>query len=275
MTSALITTACVFGGTLVGLALRKFVPDHHLQADSRDAVKVGAGMISMMAALVLGLLVSSAKSKFDSTTAAITESGAKVILLDRILTAYGPEANPVRHALRESVASGLASLWPEEGGSDETFKTFERRVNMDQVVGSVRKLQPQTDAQRRVQEDAQKLCQDLLFIRWLQIEQAQTGLPVAFLVILLFWLTTLYLSFGLLAPRNSTVLCTMFVGTLAIATAMFLIAEMNRPMGGVIKVSSGPMRKALEHLVPVDSGPATENTRSASAPSATLGRSKP
>ena len=244
----LITTGCIFGGTLIGLALRKALPDHHLSVESKDAVKVSAGMISMMAALVLGLLVSSAKSKFDSATAAITESGAKVILLDRVLAGYGPEAKPLRDALRESVASSLTLLWPEEGVSEGTLTSFERRLNMEQVMASVRRLQPQTDAQRGLREEAQKLCQDLLFIRWLQIEQAQTDLPLAFLVILLFWLTTLYLNFGLLAPRNATVLSTMFVGALALATAMFLIIEMNRPMSGAIKVSSGPMRKALEHL---------------------------
>jgi hypothetical protein len=245
---ALVTAACVFGGALLGLELRRIVPGPHLQDESKDAVKVGAGMISLMAALVLGLLVGSAKSKFDSATAAMIEGGAKAILLDRALANYGPEAKPLREALRESVASSLELLWPEEGLSEATLKAFERRANLEQVMASVGKLQPQTDAQRGLREDAQKLCQDLLFIRWLQIEQAQADLPLAFLVILLFWLTTLHLSFGLLAPRNATVLSMMFISALALATAMYLIVEMNRPMSGAIKVSSGPIRKALEHL---------------------------
>jgi len=248
MTIALITTGCIFGGTLLGLALRSIVPEHHLKEDSKDTVKVGAGMISMMAALVLGLLVSSAKGKFDSTNAGITEGGAKVILLDRVLASYGPEAKEVREYLRRGVAASIELLWPEERSSDSVLSAFERVAGMERVLEKIRGLQPQTEAQRALREEAQKLCQDLLFIRWLQIEQAQTGLPLLFLVILLFWLTMLYMSFGLFAPRNATVLTVMFVGALSLATAMFLIVEMNHPMGGAIKVSSGPMRKALEHL---------------------------
>jgi hypothetical protein len=247
-TIAVITTGCIFGGTLVGLGLRRLVPDHHLKEDSKDAVKVGAGMISMMAALVLGLLVSSAKNKFDSASSAITEGGTKVILLDRVLASYGPETREVRETLRQGLVDSIELLWPEEGATGSGLSVFERRSAMEKLLGRIRILEPHTPAQRVAQEEAQKLCQDLLFIRWLQIEQAQTPLPLAFLVILLFWLTMLYMSFGLFAPRNATVLSMMFIGALSLATAMFLIVEMNHPMDGAIKVSSGPMRKALEHL---------------------------
>jgi hypothetical protein len=246
--TGVVTAGCVCAGTLLGLGLRRIVPGHHLDAESREAVKQGTSMISLMAALVLGLLVSSAKGKFDSATAAVTESGAKVILLDRTLAGYGPEAGLLRVTLRESVASSLHALWPEEGTTPDTLQAFEHRVNMEQLISSIRALQPKTDGQRLLQDEAQKLCQELLLIRWLQIEQAQTGMPTAFLVVLLFWLTVLYVSFGVLAPHNATVVTVMLVGALALATAMFLVTEMNRPMSGGLKVSSGPIRKALEHL---------------------------
>src|SRR5678815_428945 len=111
----LISVACIFGGTLVGLALRRVLPEEHLNSDSRDAVKVGAGMISTMAALVLGLLVGSAKQNFDSASDAIVQGGAKVILLDRIFRSYGPEADDLRDHLRKGVAGSIQIMWPEEG----------------------------------------------------------------------------------------------------------------------------------------------------------------
>ncbi len=119
---------------------------------------------------------------------------------------------------------------------------------MEGVIRKVRELKPRTEVQRALQDQALGICNDLLMTRWMQIEQAQTSLPVAFIVILLFWLTMLYTSFGLLAPHNLTVITAMFVGALSLATALFLILEMNRPMSGSIKVSSAPMRKALDHL---------------------------
>ena len=245
---ALITAGCIVSGTLLGLALSKMVPDHHLNADSKDALKLGAAMITMMAALVLGLLVSSAKSTFDSTNAAITQSGAKVILMDRLLANYGPETKEVREELRRMVAAGIKMLWPEEGPTEFGLKTFERVAAMEKLLLQIRGLRPQTDAQRALQAQALALGNEILLIRWLQIEQAYVPLPLPFVVILLFWLTLLYTSFGLLAPRNATVITMMLLGALAVATALFLIVEMSRPMAGAIKVSSAPMRQALEHL---------------------------
>ena len=245
---ALISAGCIFGGTLLGLALRKILPDHHLNAESRDAVKLGAGMISMMAALVLGLLVSSAKNSFDTTNAAIIQGSAKAILIDRLLANYGPEAKEIREGLRRNVTATLEMLWPEEFAKEADLTAFERANAGEVLLGKVRALKPQTETQRALQTQALALLNELLLTRWLQIEQAQISLPVPFLVILLFWLTLLYTSFGLLAPRNATVVTAMFLGALSLATALFLIVEMSRPMAGAIKVSSAPMRKALEHL---------------------------
>ena len=244
---ALVSVACIFGGTLLGLALRKILPADHLSTDSKDAVKVGAGMISMMSALVLGLLVSSAKQNFDSANSAVVQGGARVILLDRVLASYGPESKALRVELRQGVAAMIELMWPEER-LENPMSVFERAPLMEQVQRKIRELEPQSDTQRRLQEQALDICNEILLSRWVQIEQAQTTLPTPFLVILLFWLTMLYMSFGLIAPRNVTVLTVMFVGALALATALFLILEMDRPMAGTIKVSSAPMRKALEHL---------------------------
>jgi hypothetical protein len=244
---ALLSVGCIFGGTLLGLAVRKIVPEDHLNAESKDAVKVGAGMISMMAALVLGLLVSSAKNNFDLANAAIVQGGAKVILLDRVLASYGSESQELREQLRHAIAGTLELLWPEERLQD-SLRTFENASALEKLLPKVRALKPQSDDQRALQQQAVGICNDLLLSRWLQIEQAQTTLPAAFLIVLLFWLTMLYASFGLLAPRNPTVISVLFVGALSLATALYLILEMNRPMAGAIKVSSAPMRKALEHL---------------------------
>ena len=245
---AVISAACILSGTALGLALSKMVPGHHLNADSKDAIKVGAGMISMMAALVLGLLVSSAKATFDSTNASITQGGAKLILIDRLLTNYGPEAKAAREELRRGVTAAVEMLWPEESSTALSLSAFERIAPMEKVLNKIRELRPQTELQRTVQAQTLALTNELLLNRWVQIEQAQVSLPLPFLVILLFWLTLLYTCFGLLAPRNATVITTMFLGALALATAIFLIVEMSHPMGGALKVSSGPMRKALEHL---------------------------
>jgi hypothetical protein len=244
----LASAGLIFGGALLGMALARRLPPDHLSSDSRDAIKAGAGMISLMAALVLGLLVSSAKSHFDSAEEAMTAGGAKVILLDRALAQYGAESQAVREHLRRAVAAGIEMMWPGEHGATSGLVALERANAMERMMDEIRALEPRTDAQRALQAQAQQLGNELLLSRWLQIEEAQTSLPAGLLEVLLFWLTTLYVSFGLLAPRNATVLAVLLVGAASLATAVFLILEMNDPMGGLVQVSSGPMRKAFEHL---------------------------
>jgi hypothetical protein len=244
----LISAGCIFGGALLGLLLQGLLPEHHLRDTSKDTVKLVAGMIATLAALVLGLLVGSAKSSFDATSTAITQGGAKIILLDRVLAAYGPETKDAREKLRGAVAAGIEMFWPEEKNAGSGMTAFERANAMEMIQAKLRSLTPATDAQRQLLSQAEQISNDMLQARWLLIEQAQSTIPVPFLVVLLFWLTMLFLSFGLFAPRNATVIIVLLIGAVSVSGAIFIILEMNHPLRGMIKVSSAPMRKALEHL---------------------------
>jgi len=245
---ALICSGCIFGGALLGLWLRTLLPEHHLRDESKDAVKVGAGIIATMAALVLGLLISSAKSSFDATGVLVTQGSAKIVLLDRVLAQYGPETKEAREQLRSFVTAGIEMIWPEEKSELSGLTAFERAKGIEFLQEKLRELTPRNDTQRLLLSQAQQISGDLLYFRWLSIEQAQSELPMPFFVVLLFWLTMLYVSFGLFAPRNATVITALFLGAVSVSAAIFLILEMNRPLAGMIKVSSGPLRKALEHL---------------------------
>jgi hypothetical protein len=248
LTIALISAGCIFGGVLLGLLLRGLLPDHHLSSDSKDTVKLGAGMIATLSALVLGLLISSAKGTFDTMGSEITQGAAKIVLLDRVLADYGPTTRAVREQLRRSTAAGIEMFWPEEKTAVPGMTAFERANGMEQTQAKLRELMPATDAQRQLLAQAQQISGELSQSRWLLIEQAQNALPMPFLVMLLFWLTMLHMSFGLFAPRNATVIVVLLVCALSVSGAVFLILEMNHPLSGFIKVSSAPMRKALEHL---------------------------
>jgi len=92
----LFVFVCIFGAALLGLVLRAVLPERHLSADSKDTVRLGMGMIATMAALVLGLLVASAKNFYDTQSSELTQLSANVILLDRVLAHYGPETKEVR-----------------------------------------------------------------------------------------------------------------------------------------------------------------------------------
>ena len=243
--TALITLACLCAGTVLGSLMRSRLPDHHLRDDSRDVVKLASGMIATLVALVIGLLVSSSKSSFDQASSGVTQIGAKLILLDRALARYGPETRAIRERMHEEIAISIERLWPTTRGLKPSLAAVEHGAGMDDVLDMIEQLAPPDEARRAIRSQALEACRALLHGRWLMIEQAQTTLPTVFLAILIFWLTVLFASFGLLAPRNATAWSSLFVCAVSMAGAIYLILEMNRPFEGAVRISPAPLLKAV------------------------------
>ena len=238
--------ACVCGGVLLGLFLRGALPQHHLDADSMDTVRASMGLITTMTAVLLGLLVASAKRSYDEIHSMIVEMASKVVFLDRVLANYGPEARDVREPLRRLVADTIDRLWPAD-------KAQPARIDRMVAGGEglfvrAEALSPQNDAQRALKAQATEVIVDLGKLRWLLNARSKPSLAVPFLVVVWFWLTMIFASFGLFAPRNATVIVTLFLCAFSVAGAFFVTLELNRPFDGLIQVPSAPMRDALGHF---------------------------
>lgn len=246
--TAAASAAFIYSGALLGIALQRVLPQHHLAKDSQEVVKLGAGMIATLTALVLGLLVSSAKSSFDTANTAIVQSAAKFVMLDRALAHLGPQAAPTRVQLKSGLEDGIERIWPSRDGSESAVKALEQGTSIDLVQEQVRSMTSSTDSERQWLSQAQQLSNDLAQQRWLVIEQSQAPLPHLFLVILVGWLTLLFITFGLYSPRNGTVFAALFIGAISISAAIFLVLELNKPLDGSIRVSDAPMMNALEHM---------------------------
>jgi len=230
------------------LFFRTVLPEHHLRDASKDAVKLGTGLIATLVALVLGLLVGSAKNSFDTVTTGLTQSSAKIILLDHLLARYGPETMEARHLLHRTVASAIELIWPEDKTGKVELKAFEAMTGSETVQDKLRELTPHKESQRLILAQALQISGELAQAHWLVTEEMRSSLPTPFLVVLIFWLVILFISFGLFAPRNSTVIAILLLCALSVSTAIFLILEMNHPLEGMIKVSGATLRKALGHL---------------------------
>jgi hypothetical protein len=245
----LVAFACILGGTLLGMFLSSLLPEHHVSEESKDAVKLGIGMIATLSALVLGLLIASAKGTFDTMNTGYRDIGARVILLDRVMAHYGAETAEVRELLRRVVASVMARIWPEEKIAPVVGKAPAGRADIEVIQDKLLQLSPRTDAQRWLQSRALQISSDIAEGRWLLIEEkGQSSIPMPFIVMLVFWLTIIFASFALFSPRNVTVVVVFLVCALSVASSLFLILELNTPYGGLIKVSSAPLRNALTHL---------------------------
>jgi hypothetical protein len=246
----LIVFACTFAGALFGMWLRSVLPAHHLDAESKDTVKVGVGLIATMTALVLGLVTSSAKSSFDAVDTAVKQSATEVLAIDRALARYGPETSEIRKGLRRAVEARIDMIWPQDSSKPAVLDPT-RAGTMSRTEGiadAIRDLKPRVDSQRMLQARALDLAEAMLQARWIVFEGTGAPIPVPFLAILVFWLTITFASFGLFASRNATVVTVLFVCALSVGSAVFLVLEMDGPFAGLIKVSADPLRYALAHL---------------------------
>jgi len=245
---ASVIFACMLTGMALGSYLRLVLPEHHTQTDSKDILMTSAGMMATLIALIIGLLVTSAKGTYDDTTSSITQGGAKILTLDYYLSHYGSEAKEARELLRQATAAGLERIWPDESTHGADLAKMERATEMADVYNKIRELSPKNESQKYLQSQALQIGAEMMQSRWMLIEQSQTKLPRIFLVVLTFWLSVLFAQFGLLAPRNRTAKSALVICAISVSGAIFLILELNDPLQGTIKVSSAPLHKALSLL---------------------------
>jgi hypothetical protein len=245
---SLLVAACIFAGGVGGLFLHRILPRDHLTRETLDVIKLGTGMLSVLASLVLGLLIATAKTSHDQTDLAIRNYAAQLALLNETLRDYGGAASVPRDRLRDYTRRFLQEGWPNDGTRPVIADDENTRVLLEHVREAIRALRPVDKGQTTLQGEAVATSLDLLRQRWLLIEQQGPNVQRVVLVVLVSWVTMIFVSFGLNAPRNSTVVVAFLICSLAIGGSVFLILEMDRPLDGVMRISSWPVENALAQM---------------------------
>lgn len=235
---------CLFGAAMLGMQLRFFVPGEHLSEESRKALEICLGIIGTMAGLVLGLLVSSATSAYNAQRNEVLDVSSKVILLDRELAEYGPEANGARRLLKENAQTALYLVWPKTAAGSQLAPTSGAEFNFAKML----RLRPKNADQQMLKGEIVGLVTNLLQTHWLMHEQVGTGVSPPLLVMLVFWFTMTLFGLGVLAPRSATTIVALALSSLAIAGAIFLVLELYSPFSGIVQISSAPLRDAIARL---------------------------
>jgi len=240
---SLIVLGSLLAAVAAGRVLRRLLPEGHLNADTKDTVKLATGLVATMSALLLGLLVSSAKGSYDSVRNEVIGMAAQVAFLDRVLEVYGPEAANARAKFRETIEEAIQAMWPVEATSP--VKLSPDIQAGDAVFAAIQALSPQNDEQRVLKTQATNIAVSLGQLRQRLLAQsiATVSLPLLFMVIC--WLVIIFLSFSLLAPPNATATGALILSALSVAGAILLILELSRPFTGLIRLSGEPLRNAL------------------------------
>jgi hypothetical protein len=241
--TSVMVLAVLLTALAVGRWIRRLLPEHHLSSESKDTVKLAMGLVGTMTALVLGLLVSSAKSSYDTTRGEVLQMAAKVALIDRIFDVYGADAAQARAQFRDVIEGAVQQIWPE--GRDRPANLAPNLQAGNALYFTIQALAPKDDAQRALKAQAMSLVMDLAQLRTLLLVQSTPSISKPMLVIVISWLVVIFLSFSLLSPSNATANLALVISAVSVAGAIFLILELDRPFSGMVRISSEPMLNAL------------------------------
>ena len=248
ITISLLAFILALVGVFLGSVMQRVLPEGHLSSDSKEVVKLSIGVVATLAALVLGLLVASAKSTYDARESEINQITAYVILLDNLLAKYGQEAQSARSTLRRAIPPVVDRIWRE--GQTGQAGPFKATPEGEAFYQQVQDLQPTNDMQRGLQARIVQVTNDLMQARFVLFSHLGSSIPLPFLAVLLLWMIILFAGFSLMAPANATTLASLVICALSVSGAIFLILELDQPFAGMMMISSGPLRDALPTLNP-------------------------
>lgn len=236
----------ICGGVLAGVWLAPRLPAKHLSGETGTAVSVCMAVVGTLAALVLGLMVNSANASFNARVSAIDALADGVVMLNRVLISFGPETVPIRNQLVDYARAKTEELEHPGGGQfDVGIDTLRR---LEAINDAVLALAPTSERLRHIQKRAIAIMEDMMDARWNLVESRKLVMPAPFLVILVGWLTLLFCSFGLFAPKNATVVTFLLLAAVAISGCILLILDLGSPTQGIIRPSLEPFHRAMEVL---------------------------
>jgi hypothetical protein len=237
---SLVILACIVTGVLGGWVLAGLLPPDHLTSDGRDTIKVSIAMVATISALVLGLLTAGSKSALDGKQEEVRAMASDLLRLDRMLAMIGPDTMQIRDDLKSALGQRIAAVWPAEAGGIR-LSAVQEGSGVEGVLRELLALHPEGSAESWLQSRALDLASDIDARRWTLVAESSSAIQWPFVILVAFWLTIVFTSFALFAPRNASVAVAMLVAAISVAGAFYLILEMDQPYSGLIRVESQPL----------------------------------
>jgi hypothetical protein len=245
-TICLIAFLCIFSSALAGMGLKQWLPEHHLSEESKTIVKAARSVVIGLAALTLGLLIATAKTSFDTKETELKESTAKMIALNRLLLKDGNLSDKARASLRRVASNGIAVI--EKISREGLNPIVAGGEGMDALTTALLELPEETASQTWIKNTALTLGNEIAVSRWKIYQSSSSTVSPLFLAVLIFWLMTIFFSLGLIAPFNASVIGALFTAALSMTGAILLTLELDQPYGGLIQISTEPLKMALQQF---------------------------
>jgi len=235
---------CLLAASLGSVAFCGRLPARYRDDETQNVVRLIAGLFSIMTSLVLGLMINSAKNTLESVDRNIHAFAAELIVLDRTLRQYGPEAADARNRLLLYAERAAHSARHEDPMIAD--RVSERLL--DDVGASIKALAPKDAERTTLMHNARQTLQKAVDLRWIIVGQSEGMIPAPILVMVVAWLMLIFASFGYRAPRNALVVSGLALSSLLMAGALYLILDMDAPFTGPIQVASKPLERVIAEI---------------------------
>jgi len=244
----LVSLASILIGAAIGMGLKRLLPADVLEGGSKEAIRLGAGFLSTLAALVIGLMIASAKNSYDTQNSNIRQLGANVVLVDQMLLKYGPETKTARALLRELISTAASRIWLENAERDGHQSTFVVSGTADRFYNAVEGLTPANEEQTSLKSRIVQATTEIGRTRVLVFTQSDNAIPVPFFIVLTFWLVVIFASFSVFAEPSPIVIASILVFAFSVSSALFLIVDLSQPFDGLMQISNDHLRVVLSKI---------------------------
>jgi hypothetical protein len=242
-----VSFAAIAAGVALGMTLRARLPASQLSRDTREVIRLGAGLLATLAAVVISLMIASAKSSYDTQDGHFRQLAAYLVETDQLLAQYGPEALQVRILMRQAVPAAIDRIWREEAAASQN-SAFTATSLAEQLNNAIDALSPANDAQRALKVRIAQASTEIVRTRLSMFADADKPILTPFFLILIFWLTVIFASFGLSVEPGAVAGAALLVFALSVSSALFLVADLSRPFAGLMQIPKEQLRHTLAPL---------------------------
>lgn len=248
LTFAAFVFIATFGGALLGFLLKRIVPERHTDEATEGHVKVVLGMLSTLTSVVLGFVTAEAKNSFDNAAKIVSDAAVRVVSIDRVLADFGEEANAIRGRIKQEAQRWADRINSPAGDRNVDLGVVKRGEELEDLVTGIKALKPSSDHLAQEQARAIDLATEIMHDRWLLTTDRAASTPTVFLLVVLAWLGLEFFIFGLFASPTPPVVLATFLGAVTVASAMFLVLDLEAPTSGVMRVSTKSLERAIAIL---------------------------
>lgn len=240
----LISFVALVAGIAIGMLLHRHLPSAQLGAGPKEVIRLGAGFLATLSAVLISLMIASAKNSYDTQAAHFRMLAAYLVETDQLLVQYGPESTQTRILMRQAVPAAVDRIWREKRSANQD-SAFTAASLAEQINSAISALSPANDAQRALKRRIEEASDQIAKTRLLMFADGDIAILTPFLLILIVWLAVVFASYSLFVEPGPVVIAALLVAALSISSALFLVADLSQPFAGLMQIPKEQLRNIL------------------------------